>query len=264
MYVFSDLDRSIIYSNKFRKKEIEHLNIEIYNGKEISYISNSTIEKINEIQKKGMFIPTTTRTLEQFNRIEFSKLSLHFDWAITTNGGVILKNGKPLDSWESKLKNNLKDSEDIDKLIEKFGKFKEIPGILKFRKAENLFFYIVVDTDTFKIDMLGEFIEKLELINWNFFVSGRKIYFLPKTLNKENAVKYLADRLEIDTFYSIGDSMMDRGMLSVADIGFVLKHGELAEETSDGFIYSTYEGMLGSEEILDIILNRDFGLEKST
>ena len=38
MIIFSDLDRSVIYSNKFLDADIEYESIEIYNGKEISYI----------------------------------------------------------------------------------------------------------------------------------------------------------------------------------------------------------------------------------
>ncbi|HBL5977815.1 TPA: hypothetical protein LR624_003634, partial [Clostridioides difficile] len=73
MIVFSDLDRSIIYSNKFLNADSKYTNIEIYREKEISYISLDTINLIKQIQYYGMFIPTTTRTVEQFKRIEFNK-----------------------------------------------------------------------------------------------------------------------------------------------------------------------------------------------
>ena len=47
MIVFSDLDRSIIYSNKFLNADSKYANIEIYREKEISYISLDTINLIN-------------------------------------------------------------------------------------------------------------------------------------------------------------------------------------------------------------------------
>ena len=79
MVVFSDLDRSIIYSNKFignlDKKTYEC--IEFIDEKEISYISFKTIELIKELTKNNLFIPTTTRTIEQFQRINFSKYNIN-------------------------------------------------------------------------------------------------------------------------------------------------------------------------------------------
>lgn len=78
MIVFSDLDRSIIYSNKFLNADSKYTNIEIYREKEISYISLDTINLIKQIQYYGMFIPTTTRTVEQFKRIEFNKYGIYF------------------------------------------------------------------------------------------------------------------------------------------------------------------------------------------
>ena len=94
MVVFSDLDRSIIYSKEFIQEESNTLDIEIYKGENISYISQKTIENIKKIKKNSDFIPTTTRTIEQFKRINFKKYGLDFKHAITSNGGNILINGE--------------------------------------------------------------------------------------------------------------------------------------------------------------------------
>ena len=42
MIVFSDLDRSIIYSKRFLKDDTTKLEIEIYNGKNILYIKRDS------------------------------------------------------------------------------------------------------------------------------------------------------------------------------------------------------------------------------
>ena len=255
MLVFSDLDRSIIYSNKFLNTDVDYSNIEVFEGREISFVSKLTIDMIKQIQKRGLFIPATTRTLNQFNRIEFSKFGINFPWVITSNGGVILRNGEVLESWKVKLKEVLSKSKSIDEVVESFEKYKDCPGILKFRKAEELFFYLVVDLEVFKINMLQEFTDTLDTIGWKVFVSGRKIYFLPSGLTKENAVKYLAKEVGIETFYSIGDSLMDDGMLSLSDNPYTLKHGELSNiALARGFESSESVGMKGTEEILKSII----------
>ena len=43
MVVFSDLDRSIIYSKRFLGKDKSELEIEIYKNENISYISKKTV-----------------------------------------------------------------------------------------------------------------------------------------------------------------------------------------------------------------------------
>ena len=94
MVVFSDLDRSIIYSKRFLGKDKSELEIEIYKNENISYISKKTVKLIKQLQKNIEFIPTTTRNIEQFKRIEFSKYDIDFKYAITSNGGNILVNGQ--------------------------------------------------------------------------------------------------------------------------------------------------------------------------
>ncbi|HBE9977858.1 hypothetical protein QQO51_02475, partial [Clostridioides difficile] len=151
MIVFSDLDRSIIYSNKFLNADSKYANIEIYREKEISYISLDTINLIKQIQYYGMFIPTTTRTVEQFKRIEFNKYGIYFPWSITSNGGVILKDNEILKSWSEKIDKLKSDYEPIESMIHKFKDYLNVDGITNFKVAEDTFFYIVVDLSRFNL-----------------------------------------------------------------------------------------------------------------
>lgn len=255
MYVFSDLDRSVIYSNKFLDTKVKYLNIEKYEGREISYISLDTIEYIKQIQDIGMFIPTTTRTTEQFNRINFEQFKIKFPWAITTNGGCILKNNKVLESWNKEVQNIKNKSCSLNIMINDFEKYTKLPGIIKFDVASELFFYMVVDYSIFDINCLKEYVNKLDEKNWNMYTSGRKIYFLPKGITKENAIKHLLKEFNIKEFIAIGDSTMDYGMVKSADYGYVLKHGDMLSTNENiDFFVSNFEGMNGSEEILGNII----------
>ncbi|HGM3507615.1 TPA: HAD family hydrolase [Clostridioides difficile] len=256
MIVFSDLDRSIIYSDKFLDTDKEYTNIEIYREKEISYISLDTINLIKQIQYYGMFIPTTTRTVEQFKRIEFNKYGIYFPWSITSNGGIILKDNEILKSWSEKIDKLKSDYEPIESMIDNFRDYLNIDGITNFKVAEDTFFYIVVDFSKFNLDSIKEYINILESKNWRFYVSGRKIYFIPKEISKENAIKYLTEELGIESFYAIGDSIMDQGMLNISNKAYVLKHGDINKnEIRNSFISSSFNGMSGTEEILSNILD---------
>lgn len=261
MIVFSDLDRSIIYSNKFLNTDREYENIEIYNKKKISYISLNTIKYIQKIQGKGMFIPTTTRTAKQFLRIDFSSKGIDFPWSITSNGGIILDGNNPLESWIKEVKQIKNNAYPIEIMVSDFEKYTNLPGITNFKIAEDLFFYIVVNWNEFKVSMIEEYTSTLISKNWTFYVSGRKIYFLPKDISKENAISYLVNYLEIEKFSVIGDSTMDLGMLNIGHMSYVLRHGDLLNYNIDkNFIISKHEGMRGSEEVLSNIIE-NYNLE---
>ena len=59
----TDLDNTIIYSYKHDIGN-DKINVEIYEDKEISYITKKTPDLLNIIKKEYMIIPTTTRTID--------------------------------------------------------------------------------------------------------------------------------------------------------------------------------------------------------
>ena len=87
-----DMDNTLIYSYKHDIGR-EKINVELYNGREISYITKRTFELLNEIKKRFLIVPTTTRTKQQYERI-FLGIGL-IKYALVCNGGVLLVDGKP-------------------------------------------------------------------------------------------------------------------------------------------------------------------------
>jgi hypothetical protein len=76
MIFASDLDRTIIFTQKFIKSSDDLNNIvciEEKNSKPISYMTKKSLEMINEIKNKYVFIPVSTRGMEEFQRINFLK-----------------------------------------------------------------------------------------------------------------------------------------------------------------------------------------------
>ena len=218
MIYFSDLDRTLIYSSKFLKDKNNKICIEYIDGKEINYISKKTINLLKKLQEKRLLIPTTTRSREQFERIDFDKFGIYFEYSIVCNGGIILHNGKPLKEYDNYLKDELKKCGNINELYNDFKKkYEKYSEISKIRLVHNFFFYIVVDEEKFNDEILIDFRKELDCKNWNVFRSGRKIYFLPKVLNKETAIKFLMKYLKEDKLSALGDSKMDLNMLLLAE-----------------------------------------------
>lgn len=260
MIYFSDLDRTLIYSNKFIGKEKKEICIETLNGEEISYMSPKTIEYLKEILKLKKFIPTTTRSIEQFKRIKFKEQDVNFEWSIVSNGGNILYKGEIIKEWKQILHDRLKTCGSLDHVMESFKrKYDNIVGINKLRDVDNIFFYIVIDKNTFNENNITFFHEFLSEFKWNLYVNGRKIYFLPEVVTKEAAIEFLIKYLGESKFGVLGDSVMDLNMLKLSHKAYVPKgsHIENYEFNYTRFI-SKNSGFSGTEEILKEILKAVF------
>ena len=108
MIFATDLDRTIIYSPKFlnEKNKNSVILIETLDGKEISYISKFAFEELKKINKEIYVIPVTTRSINQFKRINTFE---YCEYVITSNGGTILHNGIALGEWDDYIFNSLKE-----------------------------------------------------------------------------------------------------------------------------------------------------------
>ena len=87
----ADLDNTLIFSYRHDIGQ-EKRCVEVYQGREISFITEKTHRLLREINEKMLVVPTTTRTREQYERITLGVGELPF--ALVCNGGVLLINGK--------------------------------------------------------------------------------------------------------------------------------------------------------------------------
>lgn len=259
MIYFSDLDRTLICSNKLIKNNEDAICIEYINNEPISYISEEIINKLQNLNSSTIFIPTTTRSIEQFNRINFTKFGLKFKYSITSNGACILKDGEILESWKKQiddLKRNVTSLNDMVQIYNNKYKNDINPYITKFRIVEDNFFYIVLNKDIVEISFLEDYIEFLRSCGWTYFKNCSKVYFLPNGMTKENAIQFLLkNELKESIFNALGDSSMDTGMLSISNKAYIPKHGDISSTFKHNNLYiSKDSGLKGINEILENIL----------
>ncbi|MFB8733068.1 hypothetical protein ACEQPO_01615 [Bacillus sp. SL00103] len=76
------------------------IKVEMLDERPLSYMSVETKMSLQMIHQLGWFIPVTTRTTAQYERITFFQQELKPEYAVTTNGGCILHHGKPLEDWQ--------------------------------------------------------------------------------------------------------------------------------------------------------------------
>lgn len=227
----SDLDRTLIFSKRTIQAAIENcLCIEQLEGREISYI-NATIEQLlRQIHEKLHFVPVTTRSLAQYERITLFQQAIVPEVAIVANGGIILRNGQVDSVWQQHI-------EDQRALLplslvqigDKFSEQLTANCFLRHHIIDELFYCYIVDPQMLDLNKVQNLNKALQQYGWHGSLQGRKFYILPMFLSKGAAVQYIKNLRHYDWHFAAGDSMMDLNMLQLANDYFVPLHGELTK-----------------------------------
>lgn len=208
----TDLDNTLIYSYKHEIGS-DKINVELYNNREISFITRRTYELLNELKKKLLIIPTSTRTIEQYERINLGVGK--FEYALVCNGGILLVNGKRDEIWYqdslNRIHRSMKEIDDALRLLESDSR-----RSFELRFIENLFVFTKCDEPEAVVKDLKE---QLDNTLVDVFHNGEKVYVVPVDLSKGIAVERFRSYINADTIIAAGDSEFDISMLKAADIG---------------------------------------------
>lgn len=204
--MFSDLDGTLIFSAK--RKQVGDIVIERKDGAEISCVTARQAELFPRLDN---VIPVTTRSIEQYRRIEFAKYGFAPKYALCDNGGTLLVNGGLDAEWTEWSSGIFAECED------ELSRFRELlerdpRRSFEVRLVDSLFLFTKSAKPPETLEYLGSG-ERCES-----FFTGEKVYVVPKKLNKGAAVKRLSRRLGLAEFAAAGDSLMDLPMLNAANV----------------------------------------------
>ncbi|WP_315115171.1 HAD family hydrolase [uncultured Clostridium sp.] len=261
MIFASDLDRTLIYSNFFLEPHmINVIPVERKDDKNISHMTINSIKLLSLINEKLLFIPTTTRSLEQYKRISIFHETIPVKYAVVANGGIILKNGEIDLKWKEIISSKMKTLISPKDLIKLCSFFLDSNYIKSYRCCDDLFLYAVLKSDFINSE---DFHRLVSLANEHGYIATRnnkKVYIIPKFINKWAPLEYIMTIENENQIISAGDSFLDLPMLHNSMYGIVPFHGELQNLYKDKLamhdnIYFTKEqGLLSSEEFLKNIL----------
>lgn len=231
--VASDLDRTLIYSAAALGLTVPDseaprlLCVEVYEGRPLSYMTETAAGLLTELADHCVFVPTTTRTREQYRRVRLPGGPARY--AVCANGGHLLVDGEADRDWNAHVRRGLAG---CAPLAEVCAHLRESSGggdwVLKNRVADELFAYVVVDRDRLPPTWVKELAAWAEPRGWTVSLQGRKIYAVPGPLTKSAAVAEVARRTGATHTYAAGDSLLDADMLLAAGRGWFPGHGELA------------------------------------
>jgi hydroxymethylpyrimidine pyrophosphatase-like HAD family hydrolase len=255
MIFATDLDRTVIYSDRALQElgypdERMLKPVERKGDKWVSYMTDTSFELLKEINQRFLFIPVTTRTTEQFNRIFIFKKDIPVTYAITSNGGHILYKGEELEEWSiiltEKMRMEAASINEIKSFLQKEGIY--LDGEVK--QAEELFFYFILNKIP-SIFTINKIKDAVTSFGWRISLQGRKLYFVPNAINKGDALEFICQKEGVTKMAGAGDSNLDWDFLKHCQAQYVPIHGELARQNMiTGHSISSSQGILAGEEIL--------------
>lgn len=228
MLFLSDLDRTLIFS--YKRLTEDNICVEEKDGKKLSFMTPLSAGLLCEISESSTFIPVTTRSIEQYERIKFPSGIPKL--AVCDNGGNLLVNGVPDFEWRKRAEESIlpaiAETERIksfwEALDDVYFEVRLVDGTFIFTKSRTPF-------ETLRLTA-----EKLCPERIDLFDNGDKIYAIPKGINKGAALKWLKERFGEEVI-AAGDSLFDIEMLRNADIA-IIKRGELSAEKLNAVQYT--------------------------
>ena len=210
---FADLDNTLIYSHR-REIGDDKLPVEWLHDREQSYMTWKSHEFFKSADSISV-IPLTSRTMEQYGRLSGIADSFGWEYAIICNGGILLKNGEICREW---LDETYRMTSDASEEFERARRLMEAKNSA-IHVTDGIMAYASFDEPMSIEQMMKESID-IGLVS--VFSDNRKVYCVPKKINKGSAVRRFC---EMGLVHSIttaaGDGEQDISMLENVDIPIV-------------------------------------------
>ncbi|WP_340020947.1 HAD family hydrolase [Paenibacillus sp. FSL K6-1096] len=262
MIYASDLDRTLIYSlNAIGVPEDTPglVPAEVIEGRTVSYISRQALATLKELAARIIFMPVTTRTVAQYRRINLFQETLIPDYAITSNGGNILRGGVVDKEWRAavgrKVASGSAAAEEAGRIVHSVVREE---WIISERYCDELFYTFVVHREDLPPDEIARMSGRLDSLGWKVSLQGRKLYIVPEAVNKSDAIHHVRRTVHAEPMVASGDSLLDKSLLAAADYAIVPCHGEIFAEQQAGLVHLEYpftkqSGVFAGDEILQYV-----------
>ncbi|MDR0273341.1 MAG: HAD hydrolase family protein, partial [Clostridiales bacterium] len=201
MIFASDLDNTLIHSYKVAEKD--DICVEKEDGKELSFMPRESFCILKKIFERCIFVPVTTRSQEQYRRID---LGVRPKYAIVAHGALLLVDGIIDESWLSETRRQI---------TSQLPKISQNGLIYDIRYVDEYFIFAKSKNPQAAVAHIEGFVNQHD---FGLYAVFNKIYILPRWLNKGIAVTRLKKRLGAEKIISAGDSELDIPMLEIADI----------------------------------------------
>ncbi|AIQ33474.1 HAD family hydrolase [Paenibacillus sp. FSL R5-0345] len=262
MIYASDLDRTLIYSLGaigVPENTPGLIPAEIIEGKTRSYISQQALNQLLDLTTRVIFVPVTTRTVQQYKRINLFQETVIPDYAVTSNGGNILIGGVVDKEWRESIGRLVaRHSAGAEEVRSYIKAVVREDWIISENYCDDLFYSFMVYRDQLPLDEITNLSDRLYNLGWRVSLQGRKLYAVPAAVNKSDAILHLRRTVRSEPMVASGDSLLDKSLLESADYAIAPCHGEIFAEQQSGLVKSRYpftkeSGVFAGDEILQYV-----------
>lgn len=258
---FSDLDQTLIYSNRqVLKYDTSYAGLVVVEERKsapVAFMTWRALDLLARLSEEITFVPTTTRKLDLFAPLDFGPVKI--EHAIIANGARIIFNGQEDLDWRASVQEKIKaQSAPLEEVINELNTIFADYAPARVSQGDGSFAYVVIDrsssTPEFYHDMVREKAEK-----WNYKMSLQegRIYVIPEPLSKENAADEIMNRLGSGTSFSAGDSVLDLGLMKFTDYAIRPQHGEIQKlQLPEHFVTTENKGITAAEDILKFVAEK--------
>lgn len=212
--LFLDIDNTLIFSHRHNISTPKRT-AELLNGKNQSYITERTYTFLSK-QENLQIVPVTTRTLSQYRRIENLLREIGCVFSLVCNGAVLLRNGEIEPNW---LDESMSLSADERQELPVAAQWlREKSGLNAVHFASDLFVYAGVEDPDRIASELRQIVDSQRV---EILCDSRKVYCVPKTLNKGKAIQRFILQNNVSFSVVAGDSDFDVPMLNLGDVAIL-------------------------------------------
>lgn len=218
----SDLDNTLIHS--YKKANLQDICVEYKDEKALSYMTPSAYNLLSMLRKQKdiCFVPLTTRSSEQYERIKFFNDTCP-ELALSANGGILYENGVKNSDWFNESRELISDCcTEFEKGIDHLQDDEYV--YFETRLVDELFVFTKSAAPLTTKTVLESVLDLNKVCIFNI---GEKVYIFPNVLTKGNALRRLKEKFSFKTTICAGDSEFDYSMLNEAD--YALCPGQIKE-----------------------------------
>lgn len=255
----SDLDRTLIYSaaacdlpGDARASDLRC--VELWDRAPLSFMTATAHDLVAGLARSGALVPVTTRTVEQYQRIELPGPTPKF--AVVANGGRILVDGREDGDYRADLQADLATGAaplaQVWEILQASATSRAEAGrpVKTIKQADETFCY-AVEHAAADPDWVAELADAVADLGWGVTRQLRKVYLVPSLMTKVRALGEVVQRAGATRVLAAGDAHLDAPMLEFAHEAIRPAHGELHEE---GYSHPTVHvtqasGAMAGEEI---------------
>lgn len=246
--VLADLDGTLIHSRRHVPDPDGHVVTEVYEGRDIGFMTKEAWRLLAEVQARGLLVPATARTIRQYRRVQLPRPSRI---AILAGGAIVWVDGEIDPVWDAEVQARL--AATGASVAEVAARLGEMPTTEEPRIGDERFAYVRVAPEA----DVAAFTAWCGDRGWRVVHQDGRIYCHPRGLTKGSPLARVAELAGAEPAVALGDGLMDAELLAAVPVAFTPAAGPLwmsgwrQGSDVDGFGPSTTVGLLTA--VLDSI-----------